>query len=237
MEECEVVVRSKYFLNAPMAPPPPPSPPTPLSASPAAPPADADTGAADLKHPPIKTALGHPPVLVFDVETTGLKPLIVCQLAYLVIENGAVSKTYDEIFKLPTGVVVEERARRIHKISTLDCETLGVDPTDALETFAREASRVVLQGGRLVAHNANFDTRAINTTRLAHDIIPFGENQDLDVRDTFCSMQRSRKFSPLKDKANKTKPFSNEELYEFLYDEKPTFATLHRCRRHYNYGS
>jgi DNA polymerase III epsilon subunit-like protein len=142
-------------------------------------------------------------------------------------EGGELVKTYDELFQLPFGARIETRAQEVHKISATDCAERGVDPVAALEAFALECYSVLLKGGRIVAHNAAFDVRAVRETRQAHDIISFGENQDLELKDTLCTQKASRKYSPLKDKANRQKVFSNEELYEFLYGQKPVWAKLH----------
>jgi DNA polymerase III epsilon subunit-like protein len=175
----------------------------------------------------IKMPPTHPPALVFDTETCGLRQPIICQIAFLKFVNGEIVETYDELLKLPLGFRIDKRAKEKHCISEEDCAMRGVDPVDALETFALACSDVLLKGGRVVAHNSAFDVRAVNETRLAHNIIGFGENQDLDARHTFCTMRSSKIYSPLKDKANRTKAFSNEELFEFLYGQRPNFAKLH----------
>jgi DNA polymerase III epsilon subunit-like protein len=215
------VVMSKYFKDQPQPPPPPPEetedfvpdvpPPLPTGTS----------------CPPITLPSTQPPLIVFDTETTGFKPAIICELAYFKFECGQLVKTYDELFQLPVGVKIEERACKTHGITEKDCTERGVDPVAALEAFAVECSNVLLNGGRIVGHNVGFDVRAVRETRAAHCVIEFGDNQDLDVKDTFCTQRVSRKYSNLKDKANRTKAFSNSELYEFLYGQKPVWARLH----------
>ena len=165
----------------------------------------------------------HRPVLVFDTETTGLKPAIVCQLAYVVIENGAVTTEYDELLRLPKGVKIERRAQEVHGISTNDCASRGVDAREALEEFARECARILGQNGRVVAHNAQFDVRAIRETRAAHRL----SGSTLEVGDTFCTMKESKIYSPLRDKAGRKKAFRNEEMYEYFHGTGPTWARLH----------
>ena len=168
----------------------------------------------------------HRPVLVFDTETTGLKPAIVCQLAYIVVENGAVTTEYDELLRLPKGVKIERRAQDVHGISTNDCASRGVDAREALEEFARECTRILGQNGRVVAHNAQFDVRAIRETRAAHKLVGSALSA-LEVGDTFCTMKESKIYSPLTDKAGRKKAFRNEEMYHFFHGVGPTWAKLH----------
>lgn len=184
---------------------------------------------APTEPPALKLPADHKPVLVFDTETTALSPPIVCQLAFVVIENGAPTRSYDQILKLPPDVFVGKTAQGIHGISTRDCRTKGVDAHAALADFATECQRVLLAGGRVVAHNISFDIRAINATREAHGVPDAGENQSLELKDGFCTKSRSNAHSPLKNRKGYRKPFSNSELYHFFYDAPPTWARLHRC--------
>ena len=184
---------------------------------------------APMEPPPLKLPPDHPPVLVFDTETTALSPPIVCQLAFVIIENGTPTKSYDQILKLPHGVFVGRIAQSIHGISTQDCRTKGVDARAALADFATDCQRVLLAGGRIVAHNISFDIRAINATREAHGVADAGENQALELKDGFCTKNRSNAHSPLKNRKGHRKPFTCAEMYEFFYDSPPTWARLHRC--------
>ena len=172
---------------------------------------------------------GHKPVVVFDTETTGLKPPIVCQLAYVVVENGAVGVEYDALLKLPPGVRIGKQAQTIHGISNQDVAKRGVDAADALELFARTCARVRLAGGRVVAHNSKFDVRAIRETRLAHNVIDHDENQTLEDSDAFCTMAESKQHSPLQDRAGRRKAFRNEELYAHFFGSPPSWARLHNA--------
>ena len=181
------------------------------------------------ERPPLEMPAGHAPVLVFDTETTGLKPAIVCQLAYVIVENGSVTIKYDELFKLPSGVRITKQAQEVHGISNKDCATRGVDAAEALEAFARSCARILASGGRVVAHNSKFDVRAIRETRLAHNIVDYDENQTLEDRDVFCTMVNSKPHSQLKDKAGRRKAFRNEELYAHFYGRPPSWARLHNA--------
>ena len=207
-------------MDVDIPPQPPPAPPLPQPAPPLPQPTTSS-------RPPLKMTDCHKPVIIFDTETTGLKPAIICQLAYLIVEDGAVSTEYDQLLRLPIGVSINGQAQAVHGISNNDCATRGVDAADALGSFARQCARIMAAGGRIVAHNAKFDVRAIRETRLAHDIVDFGENQTLEEHHTFCTMFHSKTYSPLKDKAGRRKAFRNCELYWHFYQTHPSWAKLH----------
>lgn len=221
-------------LSAPaaVARPPPREPPStqraPRPASPPPPPMRLLPGRV-RPAPALRMPAEHKPVVVFDTETTGLKPAIVCQLAYVVVENGAVAIEYDALLKLPRGARIGWPAQKVHGISNQDVDQRGVDAACALELFARTCSRVLLAGGRVVAHNASFDARALRETREAHGLVDAGENRTLKVADAFCTMAASKSRSPLQNKAGHPKPFKNEELYAHFYREPPSWARLHNA--------
>lgn len=198
------------------------APPAMQTAVPAVVPAVAPPPAAEVVKPRPALALpvDHPPVLVFDTETVGLKPAIVCQLGYVVIRGDGVV-AYDEILKLPPLVRVSRQAQNVHGISTLDCATRGVDAAQALDAFAAVVADVLKNDGVVVGHNVKFDVRAIGETRAAHQLA------ESPIPLTVCLMERTRVYSPLKNKVGRAKPFRNDELYTFLYGEDPTWARLH----------
>tara|TARA_Y100000591_G_C21760633_1_gene659908 strand:- start:55 stop:897 length:843 start_codon:yes stop_codon:yes gene_type:complete len=165
--------------------------------------------------------------LVFDTETTGLGKPIVCQLAYILVRNGSVSIEYDHLLRLPPGVFIERQAQRVHKITTRRCAQTGVDAADALKTFSRHARHVLDNNGRVIAHNGNFDVRAIRTTLVAWSVADGEECPQLHSSDIFCTMRHSKPHSPLVDRRGRTKAFKNDELYSFLRGEPPSFARLH----------
>ena len=202
-----------------------PGPPTLHSHPPSAPSVSVET-----TMPEIVVPKGSRDVMVFDTETVGLNPPIVCQLAYIIVQDGRVAEEYDQILRLPNGVFVSKGSQKIHGISTYDCRTKGVDAYVALETFARQAARILRNGGRVVAHNSAFDVRAIRMTREAWNIVHRDdENPDLEKEHVFCTMVHSKPYSPLVDKAGRKKAFRNEELYSHLYGSPPDFARLHNA--------
>ena len=209
----------------------PPEPPPSAEAN-TRPPTEAAVPPAPLLHtdgtrPQLVMPVGHKPVLVFDTETVGLHPPIVCQLAYVLVEGGVVAREVSSILKLPHGVRVQKGAFDVHGISTEQCARDGVDAQAALKDFCELVQAVLLQGGSIVGHNVTFDVRAIEATRKAHEVIDLGNNQSLQKTDTFCTMRSSASHSTLRDKANRRKPFKNEELYAELYGSPPTWARLH----------
>ena len=180
--------------------------------------------------PPLVVPEGSKPVLFFDTETIGLKPAIVCQLAYLVVEGGTVTTEYDQILKLPPGVKVSPQAQKVHGISTRDTQRKGVDAEEAMRAFAVEAHRVLEAGGRVVAHNSKFDVRAVRETREAWQMVDVPvTNPALTDADTFDTMMASKPHSPLLDKAGRRKAFRLEEWYVHLFGSPPAFARLHNA--------
>ena len=224
MAEVESRIEQLRIGSQPLVRPPlPRRPPISIDVDPPPPPP------APPSRPPLTMTSGHKPALIFDTETIGLKPAIVCQLAYLIVEDGAVSTEYDQLLKLPAGFRIGKQAQAVHGISNKDCATRGVDAPEALEIFARECARILAVGGRIVAHNSKFDVRAIRETRSAHGVIDYSENQTLEDKDTFCSMTASKQHSPLVDKAGRRKNFRNEELYAHFYGGAPSWARLHNA--------
>jgi DNA polymerase III epsilon subunit-like protein len=163
-------------------------------------------------------------VVVFDTETTGLKPAVIVQLAYLVIENGTVVHEVDRILKLPEGVKIQKKAQEIHKVTNEMCARGGMDAEEALSEFLCLCRGVLAEGGTLVAHNSNFDSRAIRETCEKWQIFC-----DFDNDNVFCTMKNSKHFSPLLNKAGHKKYFRNEELYTHFYGSPPTWARLHNA--------
>lgn len=166
--------------------------------------------------PSTETPVAEPPLLVFDTETTGFSPPIVCQIAWSLVENNEAPKEESYVLSLPAGVSIDPHAQAVHGI-TPECVGIeGVDALPILGRFLEQAADVVARGGRVVAHNATFDTRAILTTiRYWHQPAPRFPR-------TFCTMLASKAYSPLKTKADRAKAFKNDELYIFFNEKNPT---------------
>ena len=165
------------------------------------------------------------PIIVFDTETVGLSPPIICQLAFIHVEHGRVVSEYDQLLQLPPNVKITETARQIHGISEYDCRSHGVDAVGVLSGFVELCRGVLSRGGRIIAHNSAFDARAINMTIErwgASSVIPRLENAQL-----FCTMRKSKSKSPLLTQNGKRKAFKNGELYNHLFGVRPDWARLH----------
>jgi DNA polymerase III epsilon subunit-like protein len=160
------------------------------------------------------------PVLVWDTETSGLARPAICQIAYILYEDGATVE-YCKILRLPGGLRMTRQAQEIHKISQSMCDA-GAYPVPELYAFFKLVDHVIEQGGVVVAHNCKFDVRAFNTTSKA-----LGLTIELDDRHMFDTMVSSAAYSPLKTTNGRRKNFKNEELYAHLFGSAPDPTQLH----------
>ena len=179
----------------------------------------------DLAQQPLQPALraedlGDKPVLVWDTETAGLGQPGICQLSYILSENGTITE-YDRILKLPPTVRMSPAAVNIHKI-TAEASAAGSDPGPELLLFWKTVQRVLAAGGTVVGHNVNFDTGAFNFS-----CSKLGLTNELDARHFLCTMQQSKQHSHLVNARGFPKQFKLSELYERLYGEPPRWARLH----------
>lgn len=92
-------------------------------------------------------------IIVFDTETTSLRPGQICQLAYLMVENGEISGknmffTVDDM---------DERSQGVHGFSMEMLETLSGGKTfsDRAEEIHEDFSKAEM----IVGHNVAFDIR------------------------------------------------------------------------------
>jgi len=179
----------------------------------------------DLAQAPLQPALraedlGEKPVLVFDTETAGLSTPGICQLSYVLSENGTLTE-YDRVLKLPPTVRMSSAAVNIHKI-TAEASAVGSDPGPELLLFWQTVQRVLAAGGTVVGHNVSFDAKAFNFS-----CNKLGLTNELDARHFLCTMQSSKAHSHLLNARGHPKMFKLGELYTRLYGEPPKWATLH----------
>ena len=196
------------------------------SAAPAPPPPPPCTAVTALAPPPSPRAPPGPPprVVVFDTETTGLSGLI-CQLAYNVynLGNGDVLARRNVLFRLPPGARVSPGAYRVHKISDDQLRAHGVPAIPELRAFGELCEDVLRRGaGRVVAHNAAFDCRALKYTWECHR----GDSGDgvrrlPTVDTTTCTMKASTGKVKVFNRAGKFKWPKNSELYAALFNVAP----------------
>ena len=162
-----------------------------------------------------------PPILVFDVETNGGSPQLVCQLGFVLAREGVVHEG-SWIFQLPDGEPMTWRAFDVHHIRLSTCKEEGHAPRPIIEYFLCKAHEVLKAGGFVVAHNKGGDVSALRNTAQRWEC-PF----DLEVRDVYCTQANSTCFSPYVKKDGRRKPFKNAELYRYFYASDPDWAKLH----------
>ena len=175
----------------------------------------------------MQAQLSSPPPrlhVVFDSETTGLHEPHVVQLAYILFtEDGTEVKRHNRILKLLPGKRIDPRAVEVHRINMSKVTREGVDPAKELNAFLRVCGDAIVSGGRVIAHNSQFDVKAVNTTLSAWEASP----ALMDQASTFCTMKQTKLHSPLVDRAGRKKVFTNEELYGFLFGKQPDLGPLH----------
>jgi DNA polymerase III epsilon subunit-like protein len=178
--------------------------------------------APETAMPTLDLALIARPLVVFDTETTGLLNPCVLQLAFIHIEHGVAVEEYNQLWLLPHGARIDPRAQAVHGISADQVRRDGVGAALELERFHDLCADVVARGGRVVAHNTNFDCKALTYTAKAH-----GSTREWRSEQCFCTMKKSKVHSDLKTKNGHTKAFKNDELYKHLYFQLPAWARLH----------
>jgi len=157
--------------------------------------------------------------MVLDTETTGLRGTVI-QLGFVLLnDDGAEVAAYSQLWRLLPGQPFG--AEHIHGISQ---ERLGAEGQDAraeLMRFFRCAKRVAASGGRLVAHNAEFDYQRLVQTAQAHDV---EWPPELGPHLLYCTMRQTQHLA--RSVAGK-RFFRNAELYCHLFGEQPKEGTLH----------
>lgn len=133
------------------------------------------------------------------------------------------------MLRLPDGVRMSSSATRVHGILASDCEERGEDALPRLLGLLRLCSLVVRRcGGRVVGHNLSFDIRAVDAS-----LDRLGSSERLGAvlarpRTTVDTMRLSLPYSPLKNRAGRTKAFRLDELYVHLFGRSACeWASLH----------
>ena len=127
------------------------------------------------------------PVLVFDTETTGLSASdVVIQLGYVyMLSDGTVLEEYEKILHSLTSS--NPVALKVHGIKDQTVRSSPHDPHTELEAFLGVARQVLRAGGRLVAHNAEFDVRLLQQTADAVGVKRF------DLGPVFCTATKLKR--------------------------------------------
>lgn len=170
---------------------------------------------------PSTTTRVAPPVLYFDTETSSLSRPFVVQLAFVTTLTDAHERAVCHILKLPHNERLDSRAVAIHGLTKRDVAA-GRDPSHELRAFFALVARTKAAGGRVVAHNAAFDVRAVNFTA---ELV--GVSTRLSSGDTFCTMRASLSRSPLLNRRGRPKQMTLAQAYELLHGAAPTWARLH----------
>lgn len=147
--------------------------------------ADANTYLYGDPYQPLLDAWAENRVIVFDTETTGLDSAD-NEIVDLAAVRTGVDGIQDRLqFHLRTRHPVG-LSEHIHGYSDAFLKEHGVAPVEALETFCR-----FIEGGVLVAHNALFDLRTIDTA-LRRELLP----DQLPTR-WFDTLEITRRFQNL----------------------------------------
>ena len=158
---------------------------------------------------------GPPSYMVFDVETDGGSPKqLAIQLAFIVFdEEHRELYRFDKLLRLPAGKRINYYSMKIHRITDNILRLRGVDPYPELLTFFDWVDKVHARCGRVIAHNAAFDTGVITNTAAQN-----GVDRELEAHTCFCTMRSALPYCNLVDKRGKPKVPKNSELYSILHD-------------------
>ena len=151
-------------------------------------------------------------LIVFDTEATNLVPGQLCQISYLIVENGSITGK-NMFFAVDE---MSEGAQEVHGMSIEDLETLSGG-----ERFADRAQEIFddfSTADRLIGHNVSADDRYL---RVEFERL----GMKLKKIKTFCTMNYFTCVVNLKRRINngRPKPPRLEELAEF-YQITPEYA-------------
>lgn len=170
------------------------------------------------------TTPGTKQILFFDTETNAhgrmSKPVTqtLMQLAWVVTdESGQISSIDNRIVKGADYVGPHSP----HDLTPAYVEEHGEDPAEVLAEFEASVNSVVASGGRLVAHNADFDIGVLEHARGA----PFSDHV---TSATYCTMKDVNviNFCGMRNKRGSFKYPRLSELYKILFHKNPD-ETLH----------
>lgn len=154
-----------------------------------------------------------PAVLVFDTETNGGKGgQLAVQIAWCVYDAaGYELSSRSAYLALPPGRTINGFAQRVHGITMQMLKDRGMAPQCVLADFFDAVDRVTAAGGRIVAHNAQFDAAVVT-----HTATSCGLARDLRAAECFCTMDQSKRRLGLVNKRGGLKAPKNVELHEHL---------------------
>ena len=150
------------------------------------------------------------PIMIFDLEHTGCDEALILQLSWgLYKHDGTLIEMKDYFLKPTHEFFINERAIQIHKISyeILITKPNSLEILELLKTFIAD----VLICKTLIAHNIKSDLKTLNKELLRNDM------NDINV-DTYCTMLQTKKFCNSKDKINRIKFPTLNELHQKLFE-------------------
>uniref|UniRef100_A0A6C0KMB5 Exonuclease domain-containing protein n=1 Tax=viral metagenome TaxID=1070528 RepID=A0A6C0KMB5_9ZZZZ len=170
-------------------------------------------------------------ILVFDVETTGLLPrqisnLAECphilQLSYLVYDGAKIVKKYNTYVRVSEQITITPEITNMTGITREKCNG-GVPILDALWTMYAD----YVMCGCVVAHNIEFDTKMIQVELERHHapaelrkLMNLGFEKAINIR-RYCTMMNSIELCAIKTTGKNKKG----EPYE--YNKWPRLSELH----------
>jgi DNA polymerase III subunit epsilon len=142
---------------------------------------------------------------IFDTETTSLNQPSIIQFAYVICnENGDILEEYNKYWN--TINPISEKSITIHNITPDFLHEHGINPNKELLFIDNKMKNC----DKIIAHNINFDLKAINYTQQILNIpITLYKN-------TFCTMKESKNFVGLCNEKGWLKWPKLIELYRFL---------------------
>ena len=168
-----------------------------------------------------------PCYLVGDVETNGGRVQFVLQLAFVLLDQSYNEiSSYNQYLRPPSDHwYINPHAAKVHGITLDTLAREGVDPKEALGEFFRCVSEVKKRStGKVIFHNAAFDSKAISYTA---DAIGYATPFPFTSESCFCTMKESKHRLGLTDKIGRLKAPKNVELHEALVGPIPENTKLH----------
>ena len=155
-------------------------------------------------------------ILVFDTETTGMvdfkklesdpcQPRLV-QFAGMVVDGERVVKSVSSI--VHPGINIPSDVSKIHGITDELVDRVGIDMYEILKWYSDEVRRCSF----IVAHNANFDIRVMNSQFYYKKCIP------PKIPEVYDTMEKSTNLLKMKGPYGYKWP-KLIELHKFLFNE------------------
>ena len=146
-------------------------------------------------------------LLIFDTETTSIKPGHICQLSYITIDaSSKPQKTIGKNFFI-TVDEMDPNAEAVHGFSLEKLYELsnGMYFEDLLEDFLTDFA----EADFIIGHNVNFDIRFFK-----HELEDMGI--DYEPKNTFCTMQYYKDICKILKPNGEYKNPKLEEVINFL---------------------